>query len=354
MGDIEGLTSEIVHSLSMSRDFLFNTVTMIPCMSDNKKRPGGSMEDREHFSRFSRGSTEGLKRELLASSDKFEVESKYLTEGNTIPNDNDLVELTIRFEFILRDVLQNLVNTGIINPELHEKIKHAISFEISGNKDGLPYYKIGTVLLEAFVEHMNLYAHLSASVLELHRNCKRKNLSNGDMICNLDDVMTEISSQTEEEIKADLERIEKTSGNGKLLTGDKECENLHFVELRGIQLHEYTRELKSRRKFAYEIIQKSDVRGTKGNILEQELRDEKLKRRSIQSKLIDTENESRKVIQEVESKNLELHRKIELLDVENTRLKLKHQSTIELELPPSEDIDGISNELYEDNEDFRC
>ena len=115
--------------------------------------------------------------------------------------------------------------------------------------------------LEAFVEHMNRYARLSASVLELRGNCERNNGLNGVASYNLD-AMTEISSQIDEETMLDLERIEAMSGNGELLAENKECENLHFVELRGIQLHEYTKELKSRRKFASKIIQKSDVRGT--------------------------------------------------------------------------------------------
>ena len=41
------------------------------------------------------------------------------------------------------------------------------------------------------------------------------------------------------------------------------------------------------------------------------------------------------------------------MDVENTRLKLQHQSTIELELPSSEDIDGVLPMNYFDDENFK-
>ena len=50
---------------------------------------------------------------------------------------------------------------------------------------------------------------------------------------------------------------------------------------------------------------------TRINALEQQLRREQIKRRSIQSKLINAEVESRKVVEDMENKNLQLQRRLE-------------------------------------------
>ena len=58
--------------------------------------------------------------------------------------------------------------------------------------------------------------------------------------------------------------------------------------------------------------------------------------RSIQSKLINAEVESRKVVEDMENKNLQLQRRLEFLDIEHSRLKSEHHVSSEIEIQRSE------------------
>lgn len=251
----------------------------------------------------------------------------------------------IHMDLVIKDILDKLAGSGIITPEKHQSLKHVIFCEDGENNGRASSSEFGAMLLEAFIEHMNYVNYMSASMLQLREDLKkemnvRKRL-NSQCEGQYDGTIYDVSSQVQRprsdvQVITNLHIIEASSRVQGLLAKIQELENEHSVELERIKSQNFEKESDLKRMLASDMTRKNEVQETRINALEQQLRSEQIKRRSIQSKLINAEVESRKVVEDVENKNLQLQRRLEFLDIEHSRLKIEHHVSSEIEIQRSE------------------